>query len=142
MKDNGIKIVILLLFVILFSCEKEKKDFASDIYATWEVVDFMSIESMSYPKDNNYNPVIEFKRDGSFTLKLDSNSCFGSFSFSGENGISIPRTGCTKMCCDSDFSIKLVEMLSRVETYSIEENKLKLNVSDWGWINLELASTN
>lgn len=141
MKNKGIQIITLLIIVFLFSCEKEKEKIAVDIYATWEVVDFMSIESVAYPKDNNYNPIIEFQQDGSFTLKLDRNNCLGSFTLSGVNGISIAGAGCTKICCDSDFSNKFVEMLSRVESYSFEENILKLNVSDWGWINLELAST-
>ncbi|NQU52986.1 MAG: META domain-containing protein [Bacteroidetes bacterium] len=137
-KNNGFKILIFLFFVLFISCEKEKKETTDDIYNTWEVVDFMSIESMLYSKNNNYNPVIEFKNDGSFSLKLDANNCFGSFEITSENNLKIGAAGCTKMCCDSDFSNKFVEMLSRVESYSFEDNQLKLNVPEWGWINLEL----
>ena len=71
-------------------------------------------------------------------MKLDRNNCSGSFTFSGEDGISITATSCTEVCCDSDFSNKLAVILSQVESYSIEENTLELHVSGWGWINLEL----
>lgn len=129
-KNNGFKILIFLFFVLFISCEKEKKETTDDIYNTWEVVDFMSIESMLYSKNNNYNPVIEFKNDGSFSLKLDANNCFGSFEITGENNLKIGAAGCTKICCDSDFSNKFVEMLSQVESYSFEDNQLKLNVPE------------
>lgn len=98
---------------------------------------FMSIESVAYSKDKNYNPVIQFNTDGSYSLKLDINYCGGSFSLTGENGIAISAGGCTKICCDSKFSQKFTEMLPKVISYSIERNKMKLNVSGWGWIELE-----
>ena len=91
---------------------------------------------MGYSKNKNYNPVIEFNTEGSYSLKLDMNQCSGSLSLAGENGIAISAAGCTKMCCDSKFSQKFTEMLPRVKTFSIEGKILKLNIPDWGWIEL------
>jgi len=138
MRKTLIQISILIILPLLFSCEKDKNEIAEDIYNTWEVVDFMSIESVLYAKNNGFNPTIEFKRDGSISVRLDANSCFGNFEIAEGDAIEIGELGCTKICCDSDFSNKFSIMLSRVESYSIEENNLKLNISDWGWINLKL----
>jgi heat shock protein HslJ len=62
----------------------------------------------------------------------------GNFSVSDNNVIQLSASGCTKMCCDSEFSKKFVQMLPQVESYQIEKNKLKLDVPGWGWINLKL----
>jgi len=132
----------ILLFILLFgytfnSCNRHD-DVAIEIYNRWEVVDFISVESILYAKDNDFNPVIQFQKNGCYTLQLDVNNCTESFSLSGNEGIEITAAGCTKICCDSDFSNKITEMLAQVDSYSIEKNKMKLNVSGWGWINLEL----
>lgn len=132
--------ITVLAFIVLFSfisCTKDD-EIANDIYRSWEIVDFMSIESVAYPKNNNYNPVIQFHDDGKFTLQLDINSCFGSFNLLLGNNIEISEVGCTLVCCDSDYSEKVITMLPQVTSYSINANQLKLNVPGWGWINLEL----
>lgn len=135
------KILIVLFYLsILFSCNKNEDEGSNAIYQSWLVLDFMSVESVAYPKDKDFNPVIKFKNDGSYSLKLDLNSCSGSFTLTGENNISISAAGCTKICCDSEFSKKFVAMLPRVSEYSIEGNKLKLNVSGWGWIEMKVVN--
>lgn len=140
MKKYLFPIVIVLLSVLAFSCNKDKNEnpVVEDLYYTWQVVDFMSIESMLYAKDNNYNPTIEFKQDGSLNVTLDANSCFGSFAIVAGNKISFSQIACTEMCCDSDFSSKFVGMLSKVESYDLDNDQLRLNVPAWGFINLKL----
>jgi heat shock protein HslJ len=123
--------------LIIFSCAKDETVNTS-IHGKWVATDFMSIESVLYSKKNGFNPEIEFKNDGSYNLKLDMNSCMGNFVLSGSNSISISASGCTKMCCDSEFSNKFVQLLPQVESYQFENNKLKLEIPGWGWINLEL----
>jgi heat shock protein HslJ len=137
-KNQELLVLIILFSGLLFSCEKDKNEVIEDIYEEWKVIDFMSIESMLYAKNENYSPIIEFKRDSSFSLKLDVNNCFGSFEIKDGNKIVISQVGCTEMCCDSDFSNKLAVMLSQVTTYSFDNETLKLNVSGWGWISLKL----
>jgi hypothetical protein len=56
----------------------------------------------------------------------------------GKNNISISAEGCNKICCDSEFSKKIVAMLTQITSYSIEGNKMKLIVSGCGSIELEL----
>lgn len=136
---NFLKIALpfFLILCSFSSCEKDEK-IPKDIYNRWEIVDFMSIESVAYPKNNDYNPIIQFNKDGSYLLQLDVNNCNGNFTLSGENEITLTTSVCTYVCCDSDFSEKIQEMLQHVHSYSIEKNKLKLNIEDWGWINFEL----
>lgn len=129
--------ITLLIFLIPVSCNRND-DLANDIYNRWEIKDFISVESVLYTRDNDYHPVIEFTKNGSVSLKLDANSCIGNFSLSEQKEVKISMAGCTKICCDSDFSKKTLEMLSRVKSYSIEKNNMKLYVPEWGWISLEL----
>jgi heat shock protein HslJ len=131
--------ILGLIFGLFFSCDKSGIESKVSIYSKWEVTTFMSIESMAYSKDNNYNPTIEFNSNGSYTIKPDMNHCIGTVSLLGENGIVISVAGCTKICCDSKFSQKFIEMLPRVKTFSIEGKNLKLNIPDWGWIELEVV---
>ncbi len=129
--------ITIIIFLISLSCNRHD-EIVKDIYNRWEITDFMSVESVLYEKDNNFDPVIEFYRNGSYSIQLDVNNCLGGFSLPGNEEVNITVRGCTKMCCDSDFSKKIIEMLPQVDSYSIEKNKMKLNVPGWGWINLEL----
>jgi len=135
---NRFQVTIISLFMLaIFSCDKSEPDKTGSICGKWAVTDFISVESISYPKKDGFNPVIEIKIDGTYNLKLDMNSCMGNFTFSDPNMISFSASGCTKMCCDSEFSQKFTEMLPRVKTFSMEDRMLKLNIPDWGWIVLE-----
>lgn len=124
--------------LVLFSCDKKENDVVDDIFNTWEVVDFMSIESVYYGKNPDVPVLITFEQNETYQLNLDVNSCSGGFILADDGNIEISIPGCTKMCCDSDFSNKVAQMLPQVTTYSIEGNILKLNVPQWGWLNLEL----
>jgi heat shock protein HslJ len=131
-------IFITFLVLALLSCDKKEKDEMKSIYGKWEATDFISLESVAYPKKDGFNPILEFKNDGTYNLQLDFNKCSGDFTLLNNNGISFSSVGCTKMCCDSNFSLKFSQMLPQVKTYHIKRNKLKLEVPDWGCINLEL----
>lgn len=130
-------LVVIILFVFL-GCEKEDAKRIEALYNTWEIVDFFSIESRVYAKKDGYNPKIEFKQDGSLGLRLDANGCFGSFKVHSENKIEITAVGCTEICCDSDYSQKIAQMLSKVTSYELDGKSMKLNVPGWGSLHLEL----
>lgn len=128
---------VILSFILLVGCEKDENGrLEEEFYDSWEVVDFLSIESMLYMKDNDYNPVITFKEDDSYTIKLDANSCMGTIETNGDS-VQFSAAGCTKMCCDSDFSKKFLLMLPQVRSYTFAEGDLRLEVPGWGWINLK-----
>ena len=76
--------------------------------------------------------------DGKYGLSLDRNGCGGSFTIFKRNNIEITPAICTEICCDSDFSVKFVTILSEVFSYEIERNgTLSLYISGWGYIKLE-----
>lgn len=130
--------IISLFMLVIFSCDKSEINETVSIYGKWAVTDFISVESVTYPKKDGFNPVIEIKIGGAYNLKLDVNSCMGNFTLSNSNSISLSASGCTKMCCDSEFSQKFVLMLPQVESFQFQGEMLKLEVPGWGSINLEL----
>jgi len=134
------KFIAILLLVFLFACEKDECNCNHEnIIGKWEATFLLTQESVGYPKNNDYNPVVEFKNDNTVALVLDVNSCFGEFTLHENNGIEISNAGCTEICCDSAFSEKIVELLPQVTNFTIEGNELKLNIPG-GWIRLNRVS--
>lgn len=131
-------LLLIFVFVLLNSCQQEVLVAEDDLYHTWEATTFISVESMAYTKHENKPILLTFNRDGSYYLKLDVNSCTGSYETSAKDSLAIQSPGCTKMCCDSPFSEKLTVMLPRVTTFTIDNNILQLNVPQWGFIELKL----
>ncbi|WP_297096952.1 META domain-containing protein [uncultured Draconibacterium sp.] len=134
--------LILVFFVasLLFSACDDDCNCDSKLVGQWEVDDFMSVESAVYPKDDNYNPLIEFNGDGSYNIALDVNICGGDYSLNSTDSISISGAGCTKICCDSEFSKKIATMLPQVSAYTVDGDELRLSVDGWGWMNLTRVS--
>lgn len=137
MKISTLTSTILLLIVFL-SCRED--DDHSGLFQTWEAKEFMSIESVAYPKNANTKVLLTFNRSGSYNLKLDINSCGGNFATGKSNQIEIETAACTEACCDSKFAEKVAAMLSRVTSYEISSKTLKLNVPQWGYIELQLVN--
>lgn len=127
----------LVLFTF-FACDKDDRANAI-LYHTWEAKEFMSIESVAYPKNENTKILLSFNSSGTYHLKLDVNSCGGNFTTGKNNHLEIESPACTEACCDSKFSEKLASMLQKVTTYEISGNTLTLNVPQWGFIELELV---
>jgi hypothetical protein len=130
--------ITILLIAFFFSCRED--DDHSGLFQTWEAKEFMSIESAAYPKNANTKVLLSFNRSGSYNLKLDINSCGGNFATGKDNQIEIESAACTEACCDSKFAEKVAAMLSRVNSYEISGKTLKLNVPQWGYIDLQLVN--
>lgn len=131
-------VLIFLGAMLVSSCIEEVVTDGEDIYHTWEATTFISVESVAYPKNEDTPILLTFKRDGTYTLKLDMNSCWGTFEKGEGDSITITGPGCTKFCCDSQFSVKLAGTLEKVSSYTIDENILQLKVEGWGFIELKL----
>jgi len=132
-------LAIFSMLVILLSCHKDHDSHINSVLHTWEVKNFMSVESVTYPKIEGNRILIAFNQDGTYQLHLDVNHCLGTFRAGLNSQIEIGSSGCTKICCDSDFSVKLVEMLPQVISYFIDGKKLYLNVPEWGYVECDLA---
>jgi len=129
---------LLISLFVLISCDKNDEGNAA-LYQTWEAKDFMSLESVAYPKAEGKKILLTFDKSGSFSLRLDINGCGGNFTVGENNRLEMTSPICTEICCDSKFSEKLVQTIPKVTSYNIEGAVLKLNVPQWGWIELELA---
>lgn len=131
-------ILIIFLGTLIF-CHHDQELNTNGIYHTWEAKSFISLESVTYPKIEGNKILLTFNESGYFQLKLDINSCGGTFVLGKNNQIEIESPACTEACCDSKFSEKLATMVSKVTSFNIEGKTMKLNVPQWGYINLELA---
>lgn len=141
MKISISLLAILAVMTFFVSCSNNNDcNCPEDIYGKWSVEEFMSVESIAYPKDNDYSPTIAFKNDGTFGVELDVNHCFGSFEMDDDKGIAISDSGCTEVCCDSEFSLKFITLLPEVTSYEIEDDVLKFSIPGWGWIELKRVS--
>jgi len=130
---------ILILFFTLIACKKDGEDKVANLYQTWEAKTFMSVESVTYPKTEGKKILLTFDKSGVYQVQLDVNYCNGNFT-QGDNGqLQIQSAGCSKACCDSKFSEKLIDTLPKVTAYQMEGNTLKLTVPKWGYIQLELS---
>jgi len=141
MKSKFLLFSIFSVFLTLISCHEDQVSVASDICQTWEAKTFISVESVAYPKNEDTAILLIFRKDGTYSLKLDINSCGGNFT-SGKNGkLEMESPACTEACCDSKFSEKLATMLSKVTTYEIDGSVLRLHIPQWGYIECEIFSS-
>ncbi len=131
-------VYIPLLMLFMFSCDKNETEYVSDLYRKWEVTEFIMVDQVDYLKINGFNPLIEFRDDGTYNIKLDMNMCIGTYNLTEPNKILVTTSGCTKICCDSEFSNKFVQMLPRVQSFLFEKNKLILEIPGWGLMKLQL----
>lgn len=127
---------LLLIPLINFSCKDELVQ-TQDIFHTWEAKEFISLESVSYPKIEENKILLNIESPNSYQLKLDYNQCNGQISQLSHSKIVFQSAGCTKICCDSKFSQKLVEMLPQVTSYHLDNHKLNLYIDGWGSILLQ-----
>lgn len=123
---------ILLLFA-LSGCEKIDGP-AKNVFQTWEVKDFVSVESVTYAKNPDTRILLTINSDHSYRLQLDVNSCGGTLLSISELGIIFDNPACTEACCDSDFALRFASLLTAVNMYKIEDDTLLLSIPEWGFI--------
>lgn len=136
MRMNVYTYLVIASLISILSCEGEG-DYDPGIYQQWEITDIAAVEQRFYPKDNDYSPFIEFEENGEINLALDVNLCTGSFTADRSGAINISMMGCTKICCDSEFSAKVAETLPLVDSFRVSNNQLHLIVNNWGMLILE-----
>jgi len=136
---KAINLMFFSLFSVLISCKREQTVQVDTIYHTWEAKTFISVESIAYPKNENTPILLTFKKDGTYSLKLDINSCGGRFKAINSHQIEIEIPACTEAWCDSRFSNKLAVTLAKVNSFSIKGHRLLLNVPQWGFLEFKLV---
>lgn len=113
----------LIILLVSFACKKS--DDQTSILQKWQVEGYLEhIDSVAqYPTSKIY---IEFKSDKTFNIQLDANNCSGKFN-KEEKRLSIEDLACTEICCDSAFSLKLLALLSKVDSYYFSNEFLSLS---------------
>ena len=116
--------ILSILVLTLISCDATTKEF---IGTSWKVTELT--ENDTTIKAAN-DVILTIKSATEFTLKLDKNNCFGTYTITGNNKIKLSNLGCTEMCCDSGFSIAVSNALYNVTTVNFEKEKATLSGND------------
>jgi heat shock protein HslJ len=121
-KNTHMKTTFLSILVFtLISCNASSKEF---IGTSWKVT---SIQSNGSVEKATNEVILTIKSDTEFTLQLDKNNCFGTYSITGKNKIQLGDLGCTEMCCDSDFSLAVAKALPTVSTINLDKDQASLS---------------
>ncbi len=114
-------LLFFTLLLTLFSCQQEED---ASIVNKWKV--------SGYVKNNNSITqsapsaiYLTFKKDKSVSINLEINSCSGSYDIEKKE-LKLEGFACTEACCDSEFSMELLSLLSSVNAYSSQGNELNL----------------
>ena len=126
---------IILFFSLLISCSEDEIDI-SNIYNTWSVVSIHTVESINPNLQPDKKVTINFKENNKFDIMLEVNNCGGSFNLTAPDGLSVDSLFCTYACCDSEFSMKFINLLRQTRTYKINGSRLTL-FNELGFIGLE-----
>jgi len=113
--------LLSILVLTLISCDASTKEF---IGSSWKVTDLNTqVKSVTVTND----VILTVKSATEFTLKLDKNNCFGTYTITGNNKIKLNNLSCTEMCCDSDFSMAVSRALYKVSTIDLNKDKVTLS---------------
>jgi len=119
------KILVVLLVVAsaLFSgCSKG--EFNDSIIGEWEVISLYKGQVYDNKTENTY--VLKFGEDNQASIMLDVNRCGSGYDIKCDECISFTGFACTKACCDSDFAVKLIEVIGDATKYDIKSDILTL----------------
>jgi heat shock protein HslJ len=116
--------ILSILVLTLISCDATTKEF---IGTSWKVTQLTENGKVATATND---VILTIKSDTEFTLKLDKNNCFGTYTITGNNKIKLSNLGCTEMCCDSYFSIAVSNALYKVSTINFEKERATLSGND------------
>ncbi|MEM6717862.1 MAG: DUF6438 domain-containing protein [Bacteroidota bacterium] len=108
--------LLSILVLTLISCDASMEEFVG---SSWKVVE-LNDNGTSVEVTNDV--MLKVNSDTKFSLKLDVNNCFGSYTITGKNDIKIEGLGCTEMCCDSKFSRAVTTALYKVSKINLKGN--------------------
>lgn len=91
------------------------------------IVDYYEVGGERFTTSTNY--ILSFT-DGEYTFKMNTNTCFGTFSETESGTISLNSPTCTEACCDSDEALKALELIKSAETYELDNIELVLDGPD------------
>jgi len=131
---------LLLIFICCSVCSKDKQTIVGN---EWQVesIKVHADSTLQFPDSGKVyilsfeNKKIDLNRK--YTLKLDVNSCTGKVRFKSKSTVDFETHGCTKICCDSDFAKKIIDILPNVNKYDISGAALTFTSENGEILNLK-----
>jgi heat shock protein HslJ len=122
---------LLLLFVTLIALTGCKKDSNSDVtlFGKWKIEGYVA-NSSSLAQTATTDVYLTFYNNKTIAISLEVNACSGTFSLDASS-LTIKDATCTETCCDSDFSLELMNLIPLVESHHFTNNQLNLTGSDF-----------
>ena len=115
--------LLLLICFTFWTCEKKEIDIDLTT-STWEVISIkQSGQVLSDKAKESYT--LKFTDDMTYILTLDVNNCQGVYTIQNDGEIVLERSGCTKVCCDSDYAETLLELIPKMTEYFMRGDILK-----------------
>lgn len=122
---NKIAISFSLIFmgcICLSSCKKSTND--PSLFQTWRVSSMLK-NGASIVQNASDTVLLTFNQDKNLGIKLEINSCGGTFSLVDKK-LKISLVACTEACCDSDFSADMLYVLPNIDSYHFTGDDLNL----------------
>lgn len=96
------------------------------ILGRWKVISMNErIKQTSVNAPATY--VVDVTTDTTYRVELDINTCGGTYRLDANGTIEMEeQVFCTRACCDSDYAIKLIEVMGKSTSYSCTEKELRL----------------
>lgn len=119
---------LFLLFILFqaFSCPDDPPINPNNVVGLWRPfeIQWEGMECASLMEKDYFLNIREDKR--AFVLELQTNSCSGDLRFEERNGLLWNNIECQSVCCDSEDAKCLLDVLSEVKQYRIENDTLTL----------------
>lgn len=114
--------------MLIISCKKDKTDSLDITEFKWKLKSLTinnETDTPSEKKKSSY--ILGFVNDSIFSLNLSVNTGRGGYLITANGQIIISSYGAgTKVCCENDFDLKLIDVMNAVTAYQVKGNKLIL----------------
>ena len=116
--------ITTVMAIFLSTCTE--KDHINPIIDTdWEVYSITSPDK-KYIIISPTPYEVNFQKDNVLTMRLDVNSCGGTYSVDNSTSMNIDPMYCTEICCDKPFADTLLNILPKINSYRITGDDLEL----------------
>lgn len=119
--------IAAIALVCFFGCVKKQEE-ENSLFHKWQIEGLLE-SSDSTAINSTSSLFMEFHTDKTVDIQLDINSCGGTFSIDKQE-IILGNMACTEACCDTDFALKFISLLSKVNSYYFVSGKLNLAGDD------------
>lgn len=119
-------ILIVFLFSALWSgCDK--KDLPDDLWGTeWRLEGFVRANGDWVPNETGKEIRLDFQESAEVEIQLPVNTCGVDVLVLTGKKIRLGPAACTEVCCDPEYALECMGILTKVLSYYVKKNKLYL----------------